>query len=65
MIFAFLSYKQQFTEKAVLLLEKGLDYRIIGLHLERISDIALTPPESGHNRPLAYEREYPGTGRST
>src|SRR5918994_2209020 len=36
MIFAFMSYKQHFTEKAVQLVEKALEFRILGLHLERL-----------------------------
>jgi ATP-binding cassette subfamily B protein RaxB len=60
MIFAILSYKQQFTEKAVQLMERVLDFRILGLHLERLSDIALTPLERGHDRPIAYTREIRG-----
>ena len=60
MIFAILSYKQQFTEKAVQLMERVLDFRILGLHLERLSDIALTPLERGHDRPIAYSREIRG-----
>jgi ATP-binding cassette subfamily B protein RaxB len=60
MIFAFISYKQHFTEKAVLLVEKAIELRILGLHLERLSDIALTEPEPGHDRPLAYTREMRG-----
>src|SRR4051812_44473664 len=45
MIFAFMSYKQHFTDKSVQLVEKALDLRMLGLHLERMSDIALTPLE--------------------
>jgi ATP-binding cassette subfamily B protein RaxB len=33
---------------------------MLGLHLERLSDIALTPVESGHDRPLSYAREIEG-----
>jgi ATP-binding cassette subfamily B protein RaxB len=60
MIFAFMSYRQHFTEKAVQLVEKALDFRILGLHLERLSDIALSPLELGHARPLAYARPIEG-----
>jgi ATP-binding cassette subfamily B protein RaxB len=60
MIFAILSYKQQFTDKAVQLLERVLDFRILGLHLERLADIALTPIERGHDRPIAYTRQIQG-----
>jgi len=61
MVFAFMSYKHSFTEKAVLLVEKALDLRILGLHLDRLSDIALTPLERGHDRPLVeYARPVKG-----
>jgi ABC-type protease/lipase transport system fused ATPase/permease subunit len=60
MIFAFISYKTSFTEKAVLLVEKTLDFRILDLHLERLADIALSSPERGHDQALTYQREIRG-----
>jgi len=54
MIFAFMAYKMHFTDKASALVEKMLGFRLLELHLERIADIALTPLERGHDRPLAY-----------
>jgi ATP-binding cassette subfamily B protein RaxB len=60
MIFAFMSYKQHFTDKAVQLVEKVLDFRILELHLERLGDIALSPLDRGHDRPLAYTRQIQG-----
>jgi ATP-binding cassette subfamily B protein RaxB len=60
MIFAFMAYKHQFTEKAVLLVEKALEFRLLGLHLERLSDIALSPLERGHDRSLDYARHIQG-----
>src|SRR5918993_262613 len=60
MIFAFMSYKQHFTDKAVQLIEKALEFRLLGLHLERLSDIALTPLERGHDQALAYTRQIQG-----
>jgi ATP-binding cassette subfamily B protein RaxB len=60
MIFAFMSYKQHFTEKAVQLVEKALDFRILELHLERLADIALSPLERGHDQLLAYTRQIKG-----
>ena len=60
MIFAFMSYKQHFTDKAVQLIERVLDFRILGLHLERLADIALTPLERGHDQALAYTRQVRG-----
>ncbi|HEX8466800.1 MAG TPA: peptidase domain-containing ABC transporter [Allosphingosinicella sp.] len=46
MIFAFQAYKQQFLDAGVRLVGQAINYRVVQLHLERISDIALTPPES-------------------
>jgi ATP-binding cassette, subfamily B, bacterial CvaB/MchF/RaxB len=60
MIFALMSYKQHFIERAVQLIEKALDFRILGLHLERLADIALTPLERGHDQALAYTRQIRG-----
>lgn len=45
MLFAFVSYKQQFTGKASELIQKWIELKMLGLHLERIADIALTPVE--------------------
>jgi ATP-binding cassette subfamily B protein RaxB len=60
MIFAFIAYKQLFTERAAALIEKTLDFRLLGLHLERLSDIALTPLEAGHDMPLSYSAALRG-----
>jgi ATP-binding cassette subfamily B protein RaxB len=60
MVFAFMSYKSHFTGKASLLVEKALEFRLLGLHLERIADIALAPMERGHDRPLAYATPIKG-----
>ena len=60
MIFAFVSYKLQFAERTALLIEKLVDLRILGLHLERLSDIALTPLERGHSQDLSYMRPIRG-----
>jgi ATP-binding cassette subfamily B protein RaxB len=46
MIFAFMSYKQQFADKSTSLIDKLIQFRMIGLHLERIADIALTKEEN-------------------
>jgi ATP-binding cassette, subfamily B, bacterial CvaB/MchF/RaxB len=60
MVFAFISYKQHFIEKAVQLVEKALDFRILELHLERLADIALSPLERGHDQLLDYTRQTHG-----
>jgi len=45
MLFAFLSYKQQFTARIRSFIDKGIEFKMLGLHLERVADIALTEPE--------------------
>jgi ATP-binding cassette subfamily B protein RaxB len=60
MIFAFMAYKLQCVEKTVQLVEKAIDLRLLELHLERISDIALTPLERGQEQPLSYARPIKG-----
>src|SRR5438309_9703268 len=60
MIFAFVSYKLQFAERTALLIEKLVDLRIVGLHLERLADIALTPLERWHDQDLSYVRPIRG-----
>jgi ATP-binding cassette subfamily B protein RaxB len=60
MIFAFMSFKQNFIEKAVQLVEKALDFRLLELHLDRLADIALSPRERGHDQLLSYTRQIKG-----
>src|SRR4051794_29496541 len=60
MIFAIMAYKHSFMTKAVSLVETALDFRILELHVERLSDIALSTPEPGHDRPVGYVRPILG-----
>jgi ATP-binding cassette, subfamily B, bacterial CvaB/MchF/RaxB len=45
MIFAFQSYKQQFLDASIRLVEQVINYRLLDVHLGRIADIALNKPE--------------------
>ena len=45
MLFAFVAYKTQFVQRIAALTEKGLELRMLGLHTERIADVALTEAE--------------------
>jgi ATP-binding cassette subfamily B protein RaxB len=47
MIFAFQAYKQQFLDAATRLVDQAIQYRLLDVHLGRISDIALAQPEGG------------------
>jgi ATP-binding cassette, subfamily B, bacterial CvaB/MchF/RaxB len=60
MLFAFISYKHQFVDKAARLVERAIEYRMLDLHLERLSDIAGAEPEQGHRRPVAYQQPIEG-----
>lgn len=42
MVFAYMAYKNQFTQKAAALVDQAIAFRMLGLHLERLSDIAMT-----------------------
>lgn len=46
MLFAFQAYKQQFLDSATRLVEQGVNYRLLDVHLSRIADIALSKTET-------------------
>ncbi|MGI8932337.1 MAG: peptidase domain-containing ABC transporter, partial [Sphingomicrobium sp.] len=45
MIFAFQAYKQHFLDASTRLVDFGIRYKLLDVHLNRIADIALSPPE--------------------
>jgi ATP-binding cassette subfamily B protein RaxB len=47
MLFAFMSYRQNFTQSVTSLLGKVIEFRLLGLHLERIADISQAETEEG------------------
>jgi len=46
MLFAFLSFRQTFTDRTLGLINQGIQFRLLGLHLERLGDIAAAKPEA-------------------
>ena len=46
MVFAYMAYKTQFIQRAVSLIDQSIAFRMLGLHLERLSDIALTEQDA-------------------
>lgn len=46
MLFAFLSYKDQFSQRLAALIDKLFELRMLRLHGERVADILLTPAEA-------------------
>jgi ATP-binding cassette subfamily B protein RaxB len=45
MVFAFVAYKTQFLQRSASLIDQMVSFRMLGLHLERLSDIALAPQD--------------------
>lgn len=39
MLFAFLSFRQTFTDRAIAFINQAIQFRLLGLHLERLGDI--------------------------
>lgn len=50
-LMAFFFYKAHFTSKSTQLVERLIELRLVGVHLERLAEIALSEPESVHNQP--------------
>jgi len=46
MLLAFLGYRQYFTDSVTQLLEKGIEFRLLSLHLDRLADIIFAEKES-------------------
>ncbi|MDE1174093.1 MAG: peptidase domain-containing ABC transporter [Parvibaculaceae bacterium] len=60
MLSAFMAYKGQFSEKSRNLIEAGVQYYLLSLHLHRLSDIALAEPEFSPRDLTVYGREMKG-----
>jgi len=56
MIFAFTAYRRQFVENSQNLVELVIEFRMLDLHLERISDIAMAEPEERGGERITVER---------
>lgn len=60
MLYAFMAYKEQFFTKATALIDMAVQYRMLDLHMMRISDIALSPKEEYHAQGDHAERVIEG-----
>jgi len=60
MIFAFLAYRLQFATATKSLIDKATEFRMLGLHLDRLSDIALTEEDRGFFEPMAQNKPFEG-----
>jgi ATP-binding cassette subfamily B protein RaxB len=53
MFFAFMSYKRRFVDAIDGLIDRAIEMKMLGVHLQRISDIAFTPVEPGNDASAA------------
>ncbi|WP_152428793.1 peptidase domain-containing ABC transporter [Methylomonas sp. MK1] len=56
MLFAFMSFKDQFTHRVGSFIEKGIEFKMLGLHTERVADIALAEAEDEHVSGARHEQ---------
>ncbi len=59
-VFAYMSYKGQFISKAISLVDQFIRFRMAGLHLERLSDIALSDEDVSFERNALVKSELKG-----
>ena len=60
MVVAYLAYKQQFLTRAASLIDQGIAFRMLGLHLERLGDIALEEEDRGFGDSTGHETPFSG-----
>lgn len=60
MVYAYLAYKGQFLGKAASLVDQAIAFRMLNLHLERLSDIALTKEDTGFQQTISNDAELKG-----
>lgn len=61
MVFAYLAYKNQFINKSAALVDQVIAFKMLGLHLERLSDIALSEEDRGFRIGHDTETELKGS----
>jgi ATP-binding cassette subfamily B protein RaxB len=65
MLFAFLMFRQIFTDRAVALINQGFQFRLLRLHLDRVSDIVANAPETaGPTSPILVKGAIRADGLS-
>lgn len=60
MVYAYMAYKNQFIQKAAALIDQAIAFKMLGLHLERLSDIALTEEDKSFGVGADTETEMKG-----
>jgi ATP-binding cassette, subfamily B, bacterial CvaB/MchF/RaxB len=60
-LMAFFFYKAHFTSKSTQLVERLIELRLVGVHLERLAEIALSEPEAAQDQALSGRDASGGT----
>jgi len=60
MVFAYIAYKTQFLTRAASLIDQGIAFKMLGLHLERLSDIAMADQDPSFAKSLPPKAELKG-----
>jgi ATP-binding cassette subfamily B protein RaxB len=61
MLFAYIAYRGQFTARVSALIDYGVELRMLGLHAQRLADIALAPPERDHPKATSPAAQLPAS----
>jgi ATP-binding cassette subfamily B protein RaxB len=60
MLIAFLSFRDNFVQKGASLINTAIQFKMLGIHLDRLADILLTEPEHRTDLPFLGDREMKG-----
>jgi len=60
MVFAYIAYKTQFIQKSAALVDQGIAFKMLSLHLERLSDIALSEEDNSFGESVERETKLKG-----
>jgi ATP-binding cassette subfamily B protein RaxB len=60
MVFAYIAYKTQFIDKSSGLIDQAIAFKMLGLHLERLSDIALSEEDKAFQDEAERETRLDG-----
>lgn len=55
MLFAFLSFRQTFTDRATALINQAIQFKFLRLHLDRLADIVTAEADAAHEVPAALD----------
>lgn len=61
MLYAFLSYRQQFSSRSLALVDQMIAWKMLDMHSDRIADIALHQMEEGAESAFAIENSFSGS----